>query len=109
MADLIEREAVMKALQAIHTHDGMELSADVDYVEACSAIYNIRAVDAEPVRHGWWIHCKGKSNLWYCSECGEKIIYNPTRKTYTPQKLPVHEINKYCRCCGARMGMEEKQ
>jgi NAD-dependent SIR2 family protein deacetylase len=74
----------------------------VDY----DLIVQAPAVDAEPVRHGRWIHCKGKSNLWYCSECGEKIIYNPTRKTYKPKKKPVHEVNKRCRNCGAKMDLE---
>ena len=61
------------------------------------------AVDAVEVVHGRWIHCQGKSNLWYCSECGEKILYNPTRRTYNIEKRPVHEVNKYCRGCGAIM------
>ena len=60
-------------------------------------------VDAVEVVHGRWIHCSGKSNLWYCSECGEKILYNPTRRTYNIEKRPVHEVNKYCRGCGAIM------
>ena len=63
-------------------------------------------IDAAPVKHGQWIHCKGESSIWYCSVCGEKIIYNPTRKTYKPSKKPVNEINKYCRNCGAMMGVE---
>lgn len=66
-------------------------------------------VEAAPVVHGQWIHCKGKSNIWYCSVCGEKIIYNPTRKTYKPDKKPVWETNKCCRNCGARMDLEEQQ
>lgn len=57
----------------------------------------------EPRGEAHWVHCNGKSNLWYCSVCGEKIIYNPTRKTYKPDKKPVWEINKYCRNCGALM------
>lgn len=65
-------------------------------------------VDAAPVKHGQWIHCKGESSIWYCSVCGEKIIYNPTRKTYKPSKKPVSEINKYCRNCGVKMDLEEQ-
>lgn len=60
-------------------------------------------VDAVEVVHGRWIHCQGKSNLWYCSECGEKILYNQTRRTYNIEKRPVHEVNRYCRGCGASM------
>ena len=51
--DLISRKAVIDALTNLHTHDGMELSASVDYAEACDAICDIPAVDAEPV-----IRCK---------------------------------------------------
>ena len=62
------------------------------------------AIDPESLRpKGRWIHCEGKSNLWYCSECGEKIQYNPTRRVYNIEKRPVHEVNKYCRSCGAIM------
>ena len=57
----------------------------------------------EEVRYGEWIHCNGKSNLWYCSACGEKILYNPTRRVYNIEKRPVHEVNKRCRSCGAKM------
>lgn len=58
------------------------------------------------VFRGRWIHCHGKTNLWYCSVCGGKIIYNPKRRTYNISKLPTHEMNRYCRCCGSKMDME---
>lgn len=57
---------------------------------------------SEVVKHGPWIRCKGKSGLWYCSECGEKIIYKQ-RRTYNVPKVPVEVKNKFCRCCGAKM------
>lgn len=60
-------------------------------------------IQAVPVVHGRWVHCNGESNLWYCSECGEKIRYNPSRRTYNIEKRPVQEVNKYCRGCGAKM------
>ena len=63
----------------------------------------LEADGAKLVPEGRWVHCEGKSNLWYCSACGEKIIYNPTRRTYNIEKRPVHEVNKYCRGCGAKM------
>ena len=65
-------------------------------------------VDAVEVVHSEWIHCQGKSNLWYCHACGEKILYNPTRRTYNIAKRPVHEVNKYCRGCGAKMDGERR-
>ena len=61
----------------------------------------------QPLPASSWIHCEGKSNLWYCSNCGEKIIYNPTRKTYKHDKQDVSEVNRFCRHCGAKMQKEE--
>lgn len=61
----------------------------------------------EPAAH--WVHCKGKSNLWYCSKCGGKIMYNPTRRTYNIKKLPVSKKNKFCRNCGVYMEGEREE
>lgn len=57
----------------------------------------------EPVKHGHWIHCDGKSNLWYCSECGGRIMYSQKCRTYQINKPPVGEANKFCKHCGAKM------
>lgn len=56
-------------------------------------------------RHGYWVHCKGASSLWHCSECNETIIYNPSPRTYqnTKNKPSVSQKNRYCRACGAIM------
>mgnify|MGYP003309555592 CR=1 FL=1 len=100
--DLISRDEALRMLKFkknwCYGSGSME---DIDRV--MEDIKNLPAVDAEPVRHGRWIHCNGKSNLWYCSECGEKILYNQTRRTYNIEKRPVHEVNKYCRGCGENM------
>lgn len=66
--------------------------------------------NVEPVKHGWWIRGvskgfpKNPTCLWYCSCCGEKIIYNDTLRTYQKLKKPVNEVNPRCRKCGAKMG-----
>lgn len=71
---------------------------------AIDALDDMSTFTWENIRpHGQWIHCQGKSNLWYCSKCGAKIIYNSTRKTYNIEKKPVSEVNKYCRNCGVKM------
>ncbi len=98
--DLISRAEAIKVFE--------DYACDIPPMEAIDEIRCLPAVDAEPVRHAHWVHCKGKSNLWYCSGCGEKIIYNPTRKTYGTNKKAVHEVNKRCRSCGAKMGAEVK-
>lgn len=83
--------------------DGTHIVGGFNAVVMSCAIREAPTVDAVEVVHGRWIHCKGKSNLWYCSVCGEKILYNPTRRTYNIEKRPVHEVNKHCRNCGAKM------
>lgn len=75
--------------------------------EAWEGLNNIPAVDAVPVVHGRWIHCDGKSNLWYCSECGGRIMYSQKCRTYQIKKPPVSEANKFCKHCGAKMDEEE--
>lgn len=87
-------------------YDKMENNWKRGFVELhVSDIDQIPRIDAEPVRHGHWIHCSGKSSLWHCSECGETIMYNPTPKTYqnTKSKPPVYQKNRYCRACGVKM------
>lgn len=64
------------------------------------------AAEAELIQHGRWIRGKGKQNVWYCSECGERIVYNPDRRTYRASKKAVHEVHKRCRSCGAKMESE---
>lgn len=71
--------------------------------DAMGTIEDAPTVDAVEAVRGEWVHCNGKSNLWYCSVCGEKILYNPTRRTYNIEKRPVHAVNKFCRGCGAKM------
>lgn len=66
-------------------------------------IQELTTIDAVPVVHGHWIRCDGKSIVWYCSECGGKILYNPNPRTYNINKPKVEQYNKFCRNCGAKM------
>lgn len=61
----------------------------------------VRDLDAAQGAH--WIPCAGKSHIWYCSRCGERINYNQARRTYKPEGKPVHEVNRWCRGCGVKM------
>ncbi len=47
-----------------------------------------------------WIHCVGKSNIWYCSNCGEKVSYNNARRVYKKDTKPIEQVNRFCRGCG---------
>lgn len=73
----------------------------VNAVLACFA--GMKPVEAEPVVYAVWVRCGGKTNLWYCSGCGGKIMYNPNRRVYSIKKLPVELMHKRCRSCGAHM------
>lgn len=94
MAEYIEREAVC--------NDCKNLKICLD--KSTCPVGRASAISSDSLRpKGHWIHCSGNSNLWHCSACGETIIYNPKRRTYNIEKKPVHEVNKFCRNCGADM------
>lgn len=83
--------------------DGCEDTLNRDalaYIQQLEA-QMVRDLDAAQGAH--WIPCAGKSHIWYCSRCGERINYNQARRTYKPEGKPVHEVNRWCRGCGAKM------
>lgn len=100
--ELIARSSVLNLLE-VFPFDG-----DVHDMERIEdEVKEIPSVDV--VRHGYWIHCKGKSNLWYCSECSEQILFNPNPRTWqgsNKSKRSVSELNRFCRGCGAKMDKE---
>lgn len=106
MGDLISREAAIAIMQA--KGDMAVGTPGIVFYGAANILEMLPAVDAEPVRRGHWIKCNGKSHIWYCSECGDRINYNQARRTYKPDARPVSAVNKYCRCCGAKMDGTEK-
>lgn len=71
------------------------------------AIDRSPTIDAVPVVHGRWVRAAGKSNIWYCSVCGDKINYKQNRRTYNIPKVPVEQKNKFCRNCGAKMDAKD--
>lgn len=83
--------------------DGCEDTLNRDalaYIQQLEA-QMVRDLDAAQGAH--WIPCAGKSHIWYCSRCGERINYNQARRTYKPEGKPVHGVNRWCRGCGAKM------
>lgn len=65
------------------------------------------SVNAPEAIHAHWIPCQGKSHIWYCSVCGDKINYKQNRRIYNIPKVPVEKKNKFCRNCGAKMDAKE--
>ena len=117
MSDLISREAAINALKEYYCEDCTYYDAKCKSVlsENCP-IYNVIStisimptIATEPVRHAYWVPCAGKPRIWYCNECGERINYNQARRTYKPASKPVHEVNRWCRRCGAKMDLEDDQ
>lgn len=103
MAEYIEREALLGAIDCEFFKTDPDGAEQIGVLKCRRIAHTLPAADVAPVVHGEWVHCNGTINLWYCSECGEKILYNPTRRTYNIRKRPVYEVNKYCRGCGAKM------
>ena len=57
----------------------------------------------EPRGAAYWIPCKGKSHLWYCSHYGDKVNYNNAHSVYQTGKRPIEQVNRFCRGCGYKM------
>ena len=74
-------------------HCGNEVAAGFE--AARELIADAPTIDAEPVRHGRWVH--DINNMYGCSECG-------ARETMSPKKL-----KNYCPSCGAKMDLEEAE
>ena len=100
MDDLIRRKDAERALTML----GAQLSEKhTRTVAKCiCTIKDITAVDAEPVRHGWWIHATTEDDDWggtfhryTCSACNWSMGDNPTG------------WGIFCPHCGARMDGEE--
>ena len=86
MADLIDRQKLLKDIEQYHLSDGKFQH----WVEVQPS------ADAVKVRHGTWIEDKYNDLDYVCSECGEPCADMVMGK---PR-------DKYCKWCGARMGGE---
>lgn len=102
MGGLISREAVRlidaNALEKhlINIANTMQDAGFESYAgamgEAAAIVHSRPAVDAEPVRHGRWIH--DINNLYGCSECRGR------------ETMSHRNLKKYCPNCGAKMDKE---
>lgn len=60
-------------------------------------IDDAQTIDAEPVKHGHWIHCPEEDeNAWRCSECTGGWLL-PDGET------PEDNYMRFCHRCGAKM------
>jgi len=84
--DLISRTELLNDL----SYCAPELWQDEQYIKA--KIMKQPAVDAAPVRHGWWVKEPDRNYhyRWYCSKC--EFIVGIISKFY-----------RYCPNCGAKM------
>lgn len=65
------------------------------WLAAMDITSNAPTIDAEPVKHGHWIHMKNGNAE--CSVCGRRVV-----GVYDDDNA-----DKFCRHCGARMNLEE--
>ncbi len=86
--ELIDRQEAIKAI------DDVPMEDEQYKVWLKIGIYNLKSVDAEPVRHGKWDYVTVvDEGFWRCSNCG------------TPSEaLGAKVLYKYCPFCGAKMG-----
>ena len=94
--DLISRETVVEALRARERElREVGMSYSVVALICVNIVKDVPAVDAEPVRHGKWVHLGGDE--WCCTGCGEVIHTEGSWEQPT---------KKFCHECGAKMDKE---
>ena len=86
---LIDADALMEQLVSKHAHSWGKVERA--YGEAIEALCNVPTVDAEPVRHGEWIHLEDDEYL--CSAC---------KTEFTIEDFDSFVTN-HCPNCGAKM------
>lgn len=93
MAEYIEREAAIKALNNMERgDDGFELGRE----EGVEAIQFVPAADVEPVRHGKWVPVTNGRGGNECDQCHR---YAPSYQDRS------EHLSKYCPRCGAKMDL----
>ena len=98
MADLIDREALLKNA-LLRVEGNWELHGKIVPFSAIPEQYikDAPAVDAEPVRHGYWKATFAGSAI--CSVCGE----DQEIETFVG-----NAVQKYCARCGAKMDAKDE-
>ena len=95
MAELIDRQALIKRLKIWDTPDTMD---KILYNFALNRALEMPTIEAEPIKRGQWIKNDDRSG-WHCSCCGKDDLY-----AYPYTQNNERELQDfYCPNCGARM------
>ena len=101
--DLISREETMDVIKSLQiTLGGENIFRPEAKASVLECLDFVPKVDAEPVRHGWWIpktHIDGEVTH-ECSYCGEEAIYYDNH-----QGGITSEPTDYCPYCGTKMDL----
>ena len=97
MNDLISRAEAIDVVRSLQvTLGGKQIFHPEAKKSVIGVLDDLATVDAEPVRHGWWIINKHYGDH-ECSECG--------KGDFTVLDFKKHNM-KYCPNCGAKMDAE---
>lgn len=102
------REKVIKGLECCRRgfcfscpyNDGVDENVECKQRWADDAISLLKAQEQKTA---YWVPGKGKSHIFYCSHCAEKVNYNNAHRVYNKNMKPIEQVNKFCRGCGYKM------
>lgn len=89
---LIDAEKLQKHFENCIVECKNTNSYSEDFEMALSVTKNQPTIEAEPVRHGEWVH--SEKRIAHCSECSGKLLST--------------DISNYCPECGAKMEEEDE-
>ena len=90
---LIDADALVENLELIAKYQPDCKQSTI--LGVCATIRATKAVDAEPVRHGYWIQSKSVPAYHSCSYCHAAHKMHESCNTYV--------LLNYCPNCGAKM------
>lgn len=99
--DLISRQAARHALGNVIAEGITPQEVVINYKDiVLGRIEALPSADAQPIRHGKWLHCDDGSLSWRCSVCG-KHAYGNYAEVFSGEY-------HFCPYCGARMDDEDR-
>ena len=111
--DLISRSALLEAIAEGFFKTDPTGEEQLGYLACSRIVRGFPTVDAEVVRHGYWIHPKDHvvTNEFFCSECNKRTVSLRTINRQANGMLVADENGnfyypptmKYCSECGCKM------